>query len=140
MKILAVCGSAHRGNCYSVLNSIKENYPTIDYEVLMLNEVNLKRCRGCYTCVLKGAEKCPLKDDRDMIIKEILAADGVVFASPVYVNHATAVMKNFRERLGYEAHRPRFFDKYAMVMANCGGFGAKEANKYMSGIIHLIWF
>jgi len=134
MKILAICGSPHRGNCYSVLNSIKENYPDIDYKLLMLSEVNLEPCRGCYVCFLKGEENCPLKDDRDMIIKEMLEADGIVFASPVYVNHITALMKHFIDRLGFMPHRPRLFDKYAMVMAICGGFGADKANEYMHGI------
>jgi multimeric flavodoxin WrbA len=140
MRILSICGSPHRGNSYSVLNSIKENYPTIDYDLLMLNEVNLGQCRGCYVCVLQGEGNCPLKDDRDMIIKEILGADGIVFASPVYVNHITALMKNFIDRLGFFAHRPCFFGKYAMVMAVCGGFGAKEANEYMNGIFSVFGF
>ena len=131
MKILAICGSPHRGNTYSILNSIQEEYPDIDYKLLMLNEVNLQPCKGCYACVLLGAENCPLKDDRDMIIEEISAADGIVFASSVHVNNITALMKNFITRLGYEGHRPRFIDKYAMVMAVCGMFGAKDANEYM---------
>jgi len=134
MKILAICGSPHRGNTYSVLNTIKEDYPNIDYKLLMLNEVNLEQCLGCYTCVLQGEENCPLKDDRDMIIKEILDADGIVFASSVHVNNITALMKNFISRTGYEGHRPRFYDKYAMVMAVCAMFGAEEANKYMNDI------
>jgi hypothetical protein len=70
-----------------------------------------------------------------MIIEEMLDADGVILASPVYVNHATALMKNFLERVGYEGHRPRFYDKYAMVIAVCGMFGARETNGYMSGIL-----
>ncbi len=140
MKTLAICGSPHKGNCYSVLNTIKENYPTIDFKLLMLNEMNLEDCRGCYVCFLKGEENCPLKDDRDTIIKEILDADGVIFASPVYVNHISALMKKFIDRLGYVAHRPCFFDKYAMVMAICAGFGAKEANKYMNGILSVFGF
>ena len=140
MKILAICGSPRKGNTYSVLNSIQESYPDIDYRLLMLNEVNLEQCRGCYVCVLRGEENCPLKDDRDMIIKEISDADGVVFASPVYVNHITALMKNFLDRLGFFAHRPCFFGKYAMVMAVCGGFGAKEANEYMDGIFSVFGF
>ena len=136
MKILAICGSPHKkGNTFSVLESIKENYPNIDVKLLLLNEVNLERCRGCYMCVRRGPEVCPLKDDRDMIIQEILDADGIVLASPVYVNHATALTKNLLERLGYEGHRPRFYDKYAMVVAVCGMFGAKETNKYMSDIL-----
>lgn len=134
MRILGICGSPHKGNCYSILSTIKENYPDIDVKLLRLKELHLEQCRGCYVCVLKGEKNCPLKDDRDMIIKEILDADGVVFASPTYVNHITSLMKNFIDRLGYLGHRPVFFDKYAMVIGICGGFGAKEVTKYMKGI------
>ena len=134
MKIVAICGSPHKGNTYGVLSTIQEDYPDIDYKILMLSELIWERCRGCYACITLGAEKCPLKDKRDIIIEEMLAADGIIFASSVNVNNITALMKEFMGRLGYESHRPRFFDKYAMVMAVCGGFGAKEANEYMSGI------
>ena len=134
MKILAICGSAHRGNTHAALNIIKDNYPDIDFKILMLNEMNLQMCRGCYGCIAKGPQVCPLKDDRDMIVNEMLEADGVIFASPVYVNSASALMKNFLERTGYEGHRPRFYDKYAMVMATCGMFGAKETNEFMKGL------
>ncbi|MCP3682857.1 MAG: NAD(P)H-dependent oxidoreductase [bacterium] len=134
MKILAICGSPHKGNTYSVLKTIKEKNPSIDFKILMLNELNLKQCKGCYTCVLNGEENCPLKDDRDMIIKEMLSADGVILASPTYVNHISSLMKNFIDRIGYFGHRPVFFDKFAMVMGICGGFGAKEVTKYLDGI------
>ena len=40
------------------------------------------------------------------------------------------------ERLGYVAHRPCFYDKFAMVMSTCGMFGAKETNKFMEGIFN----
>jgi multimeric flavodoxin WrbA len=134
MRIAAICGSPRRGNCHSVLNSIQEHYPDIDYKLLMLNELNLEQCRGCYVCIARGEELCPLKDDRDMIIEEISAADGIILASPVHVNHISALMKHFIGRLGFLAHRPRFFDKYVMVMAIAGGFGADKANEYMSGM------
>ena len=140
MKLLAICGSPHKGNTYSLLKSVEDNISNIDYKLLMLNESNLEMCRGCYTCVLKGEQKCPIKDDRDMILKEISAADGIVFASPVHVNHITALMKHFIDRLGYIAHRPCFYGKYAMVMAICGGFGADKANEYMNGIFGFMLF
>ena len=140
MKILAICGSPRKGNTYSALNSIKENYPNIDYKVLMLNELNFKLCRGCYTCVLRGEDKCPIKDDRDMIIKEMLDADGIVFASPVYSHMISATMKNFFDRLGFYAHRPHFFDKYAMTIVTCSGYGAEEAIKYMDKMLGVFGF
>ena len=39
------------------------------------------------------------------------------------------------DKLGYIAHRPYFFDKYAMFVATCKGFGADLANDYMSSNI-----
>ena len=59
MKILAICGSPRKGDSFSVLNTIKENYPDIDFYLLMLNELDLKMCKGCYGCVLNGEKHCP---------------------------------------------------------------------------------
>ena len=140
MKILAICGSAKKGNTYSVLNTIKEEYPDIDFKILMLKDANLKPCLGCYVCVKLGEDKCPIKDDREKIVKEMLDADGVLFASPVYTMQITAIMKNFFERVGYIDHRPCFYGKYAMLMAVCAGFGAKESNEYMDGMCSIFGF
>lgn len=100
MKIIAICGSPRKGNTYSVLNAIKENFPDIDVKILMLKDLNFKMCKGCYSCVLRGEEKCPLKDDRDMLIKEFTEADGIIFSSPVYSHMVSALMKNFFDRFG----------------------------------------
>ena len=135
MKILAICGSPRKGETFKVLNSIKEEYPDIDYEILMLKDMNLKDCFGCYACINRGPEKCPLKDDRDVILKKMEDADGVVFATPTNTRHITALMKKFMDKLGYIAHRPYFFDKYAMFVSTCKGFGADLANEYMSSNI-----
>ena len=67
-----------------------------------------------------------------MIIKKMIEADGVIFASPVYSLMVSALMKNFFERFGYLGHRPRFFDKYAMSMVTCSGYGAEDALDYMA--------
>ena len=135
MKILAICGSQRKGNTFSVLNSIKEEFPDIDYEILMLKDMNLKDCFGCYVCINRGPEKCPLKDDRDVILKKMEDVDGVVFATSTNTRHITALMKKFMDKLGYIAHRPYFFDKYAMFVSTCKGFGADLANEYMSSNI-----
>lgn len=140
MKILAISGSHRKGNSYSVLNKIQEHYPLIDYELLMLKDSNIEECRGCYSCIRRGEQYCPLKDDRDMIIQKMMEADGVIFQSPVYVNMISSLMKKFMERVSYFSHRPRFYGKPAMVMAVCGGFGADEANEYMEGIFSSFGF
>jgi multimeric flavodoxin WrbA len=51
MRILAICGSARKGNSYSVLSKIPEYYPDIEYKLLMLKDLNIQACRGCYVCI-----------------------------------------------------------------------------------------
>jgi len=131
MKILAICGSPRKGNTYSILNSIKDRHPDIEFEIIRLSEINFELCKGCYSCVKRGEDRCPIKDDRDMLIKEMLEADGIILASPVYSHMISASLKNFFDRLGFYAHRPKFFDKYALSLVTCSGYGAEDALKYM---------
>lgn len=42
MKILAICGSPRKGNTFSVLSSIKESYPGIDFKILQLAKMNFE--------------------------------------------------------------------------------------------------
>jgi multimeric flavodoxin WrbA len=135
MKVLAICGSPRKGNTYRSLKEMEETNPEVNLKIIMLKDVDLKNCLGCYSCINLGQEKCPLKDDRDMLIEEMENADGVIFASPTYSRAITSLMKNFMDRLAFYPHRPHFFGKYAMVMATYGGFGADMVNDYMEGNI-----
>ncbi|MBT8181309.1 MAG: NAD(P)H-dependent oxidoreductase, partial [Eudoraea sp.] len=78
LKIVAICGSPHKGNTYNILKLLKQSNSEIDFKILMLSELNLMDCLGCYSCINIGEENCPLKDDRDMIIEEMKAADGTI--------------------------------------------------------------
>jgi len=140
MKILAICGSPRKKNTYKALDSIRESFPGINFEMLHLNDLDFSLCKGCYGCVLRGEEKCPIKDDRDMILRKISEADGLILASPVYSHMVSALMKNFFDRFGYLAHRPRFFEKYAMSMVTCSGYGAEDALKYMDKLLSVFGF
>ena len=131
MKILAICGSPRKGNTYSALRVIKDRCTDVDFEILMLKDLNFELCRGCYACVTRGEEKCPLNDDRDLLVDKIQEADGLIAASPVYSHMVPALMKNFFDRFGYIAHRPRFFDKFVMPLVTCSGYGAEPALEYL---------
>jgi multimeric flavodoxin WrbA len=140
MKLLAISGSPRKGNTSHALEQIRETFPGTDVEILHLMDLDFKACKGCYTCVLKGESTCPLKDDRDMILKKIADADGLILASPVYSHMVSAMMKNFFDRLGYVAHRPQFFNKYAVSMVTCSGYGAEGALKYMDKMLSVFGF
>ena len=131
IKILAICGSPHKGNTYNMLCTLERSNPDVDFKILMLSDLNLLDCVGCYSCVNTGEENCPLKDDRDLIIEAMKEADGTIFASPTYARTISALMKKFVERTSYIAHRPEFFGKYAMSLVTCAGFGADLTSKYL---------
>ena len=132
LKILAICGSPRSGNTYEILRMLSQAHPEIDFKILMLSELDLKDCLGCYSCIDNGEESCPHQDDRDLIIEDMKAADGVIFASPTYARTISALMKKYVERTSFIAHRPDFFGKYALALATCAGFGADLTCKYLT--------
>lgn len=135
MKILAIIGSPRKGNTYKIVQQIEEGIKRcgddVDFEYLFIKDAHIEPCRGCFACVSKGEQFCPIKDERIEIVEKMSAADGVIFASPGYVFNVSALMKNFIDRLSYVSHRPRFFNKYAMAVTTSGGGGIAETLKYL---------
>ncbi len=130
MKILAIMGSPKgKGSGYRVVQLIEKRMKAIgdvEFEYLFLKDANLQPCKGCFTCVTKGEDKCPLKDDRAKIEAAILASDGIILSSPVYVMNVSGLMKNFIDRFASTNHRPHFHHQKVLIVANSGGIGFKE--------------
>jgi multimeric flavodoxin WrbA len=131
MKILAIMGSPKgKGSGYKVVRKIEDRMKAmgdVEFEYLFLKDANLKPCTGCYTCMAKGEDKCPLKDDRAAIEQKLLATDVVILSSPLYVLDVSWLMKNFIDRLAYTNHRPRFHHQKVMTVVNMGGDSPKAA-------------
>jgi hypothetical protein len=99
----------------------------VEFEYLFLKDANLQPCKGCYACIPKGEDKCPLKDDRAKIQAAILASDGVILSTPGYVQNVSGLMKNFIDRFAFTNHRLVFHRQKVLLVANSGGAGLKEA-------------
>lgn len=132
VKILAVVGSPKgKGSGYAAITEIErhmESMGQVEFEYLFLRDANLGLCRGCYGCVIRGEGTCPIDDDRAAIEKKLLAADGVILSSPVYVLNVSAPMKNFIDRFMYANHRPKFFrQKTLLVVNSISGAGTGQA-------------
>ena len=123
VKILAIMGSPRKnGNTYLLTRRVEEKMKQLgdmDFEYVFLKDLDLRPCLGCGVCFMKGEDHCPHKDDRAMLEEKMHQADGVIFASPVYVFNVSGLMKNFFDRFAYACHRPRFF-KSALVLATAG--------------------
>jgi multimeric flavodoxin WrbA len=132
MKVLVIMGSPRKsGNSHQITKRIEERMkeldPSLGFSYLFLMDSHLELCRGCGLCLNHGEDRCPLKDDRKALEKQMLDANGVIFVSPVYAMNVTAIMKNFLDRFAHTLQRPRFFDQQAMIVCTTGAVGLKEA-------------
>lgn len=134
-KILTIVGSPKKkGNSYQAAKKLEEMMTSkgdYEFEYIFLKDFNLEECNGCFNCISKGIEYCPIKDDRDMIQKKMSKSDGLVLVSPVYVMTVSGLLKNFIDRMAYLCHRPEYHNKKAMLLTTTGGMGIKETLKYM---------
>jgi multimeric flavodoxin WrbA len=99
-KIVAFNGSPRKtGNTQAMLSSFLEGtlIHIPDVKVYNTHEIQLEYCRGCLRCNILG--KCSINgDDWGKLSAEIIDADILVFASPVYFHHVTASMKKLIDR------------------------------------------
>lgn len=134
-KVLILSGSPRKGDSYRVVKLIEKkihDLGAVEFEYLILRKYNIKYCRGCLTCMRKGEDHCPLKDDIPMIREKMLNADGVIFVSPVYVHTVTASIKNLFDRMAYYLHRPCFHSKFALILSTTELSGLKETLHYLA--------
>ena len=92
MKILIINGSARKGNTFACVSAFaKVAAAANEVEVLEADKLNISGCKGCEAC---GCTKgCVAGDDTNPVVDRIVAADLVVFASPVYWWGVTAQLK-----------------------------------------------
>jgi multimeric flavodoxin WrbA len=142
MKVLVLMGSPRKGNRFRACEEFREHLQKIcptEFEYAWLKDAHIDPCKGCMVCFSRGEEKCPSHDDDvHCIVQKMLAADGVIFASPVYSINVSGLMKNFIDRISYIGHRPRFFGKPAFFLVTAGIIGTDETLEYLK-IITWAW-
>lgn len=135
MKVTAILGSPRKkGDCFQVIEMIERSFnrmEEIQIEYINLKDIGLEFCKSCQLCYSKGGQYCPHKEVTTMLFNKMLESDVVIFASPVYEQHVTALMKNFYDHFSFLFHRPCFFDKKAILVSSTGGSGLKETLNYL---------
>lgn len=102
MKILSSLGSPRKkGNTAKVLGWVEEELRNRGHEVQRINvtEHKVNGCQECYTCQGKPGEPgCPQPDDAVGILNRLIAADAIIYASPLFSWSWTAQMKALIDR------------------------------------------
>ncbi|MBN2897542.1 MAG: flavodoxin family protein [Clostridia bacterium] len=109
MKVIGINGSPHaEGNTYHGLATIKKELEAngIEMEILHIGNKAIRGCIACNQCMKNGDQKCVLPDDGvNAAIEKMVAAEGIVLASPVYYANIAGTMKCFLDRVFYAAGR-----------------------------------
>ena len=144
MKILAINGSYRKnGNTARMIDMVATQMQEIaskkqgnfEFEIVHLGHQDIGFCRGCRVCFDKGEQKCPLQDDLLSIYQKILSADGLILASPVYVNDVSGIMKNWIDRNAFLSHRPAIAGKQAMIITTVGLGPTRHASRTMAEVL-----
>jgi multimeric flavodoxin WrbA len=94
-----------------------------------LNALEIRDCAACYACAESEHEPgCALTDDAQMILKKMINADAVVFASPLYMWGVSGPMKQLYDRClclvrgwGGADHRSFVNGTRIAQLITCGG-------------------
>ena len=145
MNVLILMGSPRiHGNtaelCKPFLEELKANGAAVRY--VTLADKDIRPCRGCYACQEVSDEYgCCQKDD--MPVDDILWADCIVLATPIYAWYCAAPMKNVLDRhyglnkFYGSASGSLWAGKQVAILATHGYDGAYATDPFEMGIRRL---
>jgi len=99
IKIVAIYGSPRRkGNTATLLSQVVEGAREADVHVeeIVLRDLKISPCLEIYKCKERG--ECAIKDDFQGLRDNMLAADGLIIASPIFFYTVSAHVKIFMDR------------------------------------------
>ncbi|HYW69327.1 MAG TPA: flavodoxin family protein [bacterium] len=131
MKIMTVLGSPKMdGNTAGALAMLERELGAAhDIDRINLPELDVMGCQGCYECQKKPNEaSCVVRDGATDVLKRIVDADAIVYASPLFMWGFASKIHAFMERhlslvTGYMT--PQYVSlvegKKAALLLTCGG-------------------
>lgn len=144
MKILGIVCSPRLGGNTEILvreSLAKAQEAGAEVELVTLAGKTIAPCDGCRSCL--ETRECRIRDDMQDIYPKLLAADGIIFGTPVYFWGVTAQAKALMDRTyvlygrtGVEADR-RLRNKVAGVVVTMGRTGGTSALTAFSGFFTL---
>lgn len=111
MHIVSILGSPRpRGNTATVLSYAETTLRASQrLERINLGDYRVNGCLGCAACKAVAAEPgCVQQDDAPALLQRLLAADAVIYATPLYC-------------WGFSAQLKAFIDRHFALVSDVGG-------------------
>jgi multimeric flavodoxin WrbA len=140
MKILAINGSPRtvRSTTRRLAQFVLEGAAEAGAETDMIDLCDLRvtPCTACDACSLNGI--CVNDDDVPALIDRMKEADGIVFASPVYIDNVPGQMKVFFDRLADAIHYQLLAGKYGCSVATTHTSGGDGVVAYQNHVLNYL--
>jgi len=134
MKLISLVGSPHgeKGNTSKLIQEVLKGAESMGAvnETIFLKGDTVASCHGCDVCHVKGG--CVQKDSFHDIVQKILAADGLILASPNYIFSVSAQLKAFMDRCCGILHCQSFMGRYGVSVITSGGGDEQPIAEYMN--------
>jgi multimeric flavodoxin WrbA len=131
VKILGLCCSPNiHGNTETLIEEAFKGaqFEGAETQLFRVAGKNIQPCQACWSCHESG--ECRIQDDMSGLYPELLAADGIIFGSPVYFYGMTAQAKAIIDRtIAFNRPEKSLANKVGGVIVTAGSFGLAEPVK-----------
>lgn len=134
IKILLISSSPNKEKsrtfllAQEVLKGITDN--DVKIEIIHLCDFKINFCLHLEKCH-KRIMGCPIRDGVKIVLRKMLDADGIILASPNYINQITASMKALFDRSSHFIHCKQLLGKYVAGVVSSGSGHDKEVLDYI---------
>ncbi|MDD1705690.1 MAG: flavodoxin family protein [Methanoregulaceae archaeon] len=105
-------------------------------ELMDLASLRIEACNACESCSLTG--QCVYNDDFFLLYERMIAADGIVLGSPVYIDNVTGQMKVFIDRLADAIHYQTLSGKYGCAVTTTWSSGGEDVVLYLNHVFNYL--
>lgn len=140
MKVLAIHGSPRtvRSTTRKVVQFVLDGVAEAgaETEIVDLCDLHVTPCTACEACSLNGI--CINDDDVPPLLGRMKEADGIILASPVYIDNVSGQMKVFFDRLADAIHYQVFAGKYGCSVSTTHTSGGDEVVAYLNHVLNYL--
>ncbi len=140
MKVLAIHGSPRtlRSTTRQLAQYVLEGAAEAGAETEMIDlcDLRITPCTACEGCSFNGI--CVYDDDMPVLVERMKEADGIIFASPVYIDNVSGQMKIFFDRLADAIHYQVLSGKYGCSVATTHTSGGDTVVAYQDHVLNYL--